>query len=51
MVKVSKIDLKKEKLLSEMYESIVYVDKTGKPIPMTLTKDTSPDPENDRGEE
>ena len=51
MVKVSKIDHKAEQELMDMYESITYVGKDGKPLPPTLPKDTSKDPENDRGEE
>lgn len=36
----------------EWLESIVFVDEEGKPLPVVLTEDITPDPEGDReGEE
>jgi len=43
------VDEKGEKKFRDWLESIVFVDKDGKPLPVILTDDESDDPENDRG--
>jgi hypothetical protein len=44
------IDEKREEEFIKWMESITFVDKDGKPLPVVLTDDESDDPENDRGE-
>jgi len=41
------IDEQSEKEFNEWLESIVFVDREGRPLPVKLTKDESPDPEGD----
>jgi hypothetical protein len=36
---------------NEWIESIKFVDEEGNVLPVVLTEDVSPDPENDRAEE
>ena len=42
------VDEKGEKEFNDWLESITFVDKNGKPLPVVLTEDDSDDPENDR---
>ena len=42
------VDEKGEKEFNDWLESIVFVDKDGRPLPVVLTEDKSDDPEGDR---
>ena len=42
------VDEKREKEFNDWLESIVFVDKDGRPLPVILTDDESDDPEGDR---
>ena len=42
------VDEEGEKEFSDWLESITFVDKDGRPLPVILTDDESDDPENDR---
>lgn len=39
-----------EKEFNEWLQSITFIGKDGRPVSMELQPDTSPDPEDDRGE-
>lgn len=43
------IDVESENEFNEWLESIRFVDREGRPLPLELTEDDSPDPEGDRG--
>lgn len=45
------IDKRSEEEFGEWLDSIVLVDQEGRPLPVVLHDDDSPDPEGDRGDE